>query len=373
VYQMQRLSLKRSGAFDITVAKYLRLPHRRVMLAALAVAYLLVMSLLWILLRAAGDRWWFATVLLYAPRWLFGLPLVVLIPVSAWGNRRAVWPLLAAMAIFVFPIMGLRIPLAWPSGTDKLPLRVVTCNMQGGKIAQDALVELVRTEQVDIVALQECDGDIRLPWPDGWHVLREGGLVVASRFPLRDKSHSRRAHPQSQWPPANAMRCVVGAPSGDLGFCCIHLLSPRSGLEQVLDQGTILAPVRSRTLREVIEWRRWESEELKQWIDDFQRPTIIAGDFNMPVDSAIYRDMWSSFANAFDAAGLGFGYTKLTSKRGWSYGARIDQILYNAGSFSCCNCWVGPDVGSDHFPLFADILTVRNSGHFARTGYPPSP
>ncbi|HEY1602718.1 MAG TPA: endonuclease/exonuclease/phosphatase family protein [Pirellulales bacterium] len=352
---------KQTDPRDFAIPKLLTAQFCRAVLATAAVSYLVGLALLWGFLRAAGDRWWFATVLLYAPRWLYGVPLIVLIPLAAWANRRALLPLLAAIAIFILPVMGFRVPLARNSEADKPRLRVITCNMQGGKAARVALAEFAVNEQADIVALQECDSDVRIPWPETWHEIREGALVVASRYPLRDSDHSVRAHPQSQWPPSNALRCVVEAPSGDIGFCCVHLLTPRSGLERVLDQRTIVAPGRSRMLSELIQCRRWESEELKQWITDFNRPTIIAGDFNMPVDSTIYLDIWSSFTNAFDVAGFGFGTTKITTKRGWSYGARIDQILYGNTFFGCRKCWVGPDVGSDHFPLVADIVARKPS------------
>ena len=37
---------------------------------------------------------------------------------------------------------------------------------------------------------------------------------------------------------------------------------------------------------------------------------ILAGDFNLPVDSAIYREYWSGYRDAFSDAGWGFGYTE---------------------------------------------------------------
>ena len=41
-------------------------------------------------------------------------------------------------------------------------------------------------------------------------------------------------------------------------------------------------------------------------------PFLIAGDFNMPADSTIYRRCWSTFTNVFSGAGFGFGHTKFT-------------------------------------------------------------
>ena len=43
-------------------------------------AYLGLVTFVFVLFRMAGDRWWFATVLIYSPRWLYAAPLAVLAP-----------------------------------------------------------------------------------------------------------------------------------------------------------------------------------------------------------------------------------------------------------------------------------------------------
>ena len=82
-------------------------------------------------------------------------------------------------------------------------------------------------------------------------------------------------------------------------------------------------------------------------------PLLLAGDFNLPVESAIYGQYWAQFSNAFSAAGLGLGHTKFTR---W-HGVRIDHILAGP-SWRFRRCWVGPDVKSDHRPLIADVEWV---------------
>jgi endonuclease/exonuclease/phosphatase (EEP) superfamily protein YafD len=326
--------------------------------------YLIAIVSIWILLGTCGDRWWFATVLLYAPRWLYGIPLAALIPAAACANRRSLGPLMLGGLIFLVPIMGLRLPLRQIGAANGPSLRVLTCNVQGGAIAQNALMDLVRAEQADLVALQECSAEVQFEFPPEWQVLRKGQLLVASRFPLRDVQHSVRAHPHSPWPPVNALRCLVAHPVGDVGLCCVHLQTPRPGLEKVLDRQTAVNPARSWMLREETEYRLWESEELEAWIADFDGPTIIAGDFNMPVDSAIYRSTWSHWTNAFNTSGFGFGYTKNSAMRGWSYGSRIDHILFDSGFFRCRSCWIAQDVGSDHTPLVADLVLAKARDSF---------
>jgi len=251
--------------------------------------------------------------------------------------------------------MGLRVPVARAAAADSAVLRVMTCNVQGGDVAREALARLVLVEQPDVVALQECASEVEFTWPPGWHVLRAGSLLIASPHPLSQPRHAIRQHPRSEWPPTNALHCRVEAPAQTVGFCCVHLQTPRPGLEHVLDRWTAIAPARSWMLRDETQYRRWESEELQSWLADIGGLTIVAGDFNMPVESAIYQAVWGRQANAFNVAGLGFGYTKFSAKRGWSYGTRIDHILFDRDQLGCRECWVGADVGSDHRPLIAEL------------------
>ena len=67
--------------------------------AALAVA-----ALLW----GLGDRAMLGTVLLFMGRWVFLLPLVVLVPVVAWLRIRMLLPLAAGALVVIGPVMGFR-------------------------------------------------------------------------------------------------------------------------------------------------------------------------------------------------------------------------------------------------------------------------
>jgi vancomycin resistance protein VanJ len=79
----------------------------------------------------------------------------------------------------------------------------------------------------------------------------------------------------------------------------------------------------------------------------------VAGDFNMPVESSIYRAHWGDLKNAFSTRGLGWGGSKKTS---W-HSVRIDHVVHNH-SWRCIHAAVGPDVGSDHRPVFAVLERV---------------
>ena len=74
----------------------------------------------------------------------------------------------------------------------------------------------------------------------------------------------------------------------------------------------------------------------------------------MPAESTIFRRDWARLADAFATNGAGFGFTKLTTIRGFTYGTRIDHVLYSS-DWRCVNAWVGRDIGSDHLPLVAEF------------------
>jgi endonuclease/exonuclease/phosphatase (EEP) superfamily protein YafD len=84
---------------------------------------------------------------------------------------------------------------------------------------------------------------------------------------------------------------------------------------------------------------------------------VIAGDFNLPVESAIYRQHWGRFRNAFSETGFGAGFTKHTRL----FGVRIDHIL-SSKDVDPVRSFVGKDVGSDHVPLIADFVRPTVSG-----------
>ena len=329
-------------------------------MAVLCWIYLAAVLAVWGLLYQEGDRWWLATVLLFAPRWLWGIPLVALVPLALALRRCSLAPLALAAACVVLAIMGFCVPWAkLAGGRDGQRLRVLTCNVGGQGFAPIALRSLVVQSAPDVVVLQECGSDewLKQVVPANWHVARSDGLIVASRYPLTDRDTSTRVHPRSGLQFANGLLCEIKLPNGRVGVCNLHLRTPREGLEEVLDRKTGVAPARSWLLRADIDFRRAESEAAAAWLSKQTGPLVIAGDWNMPVESRIYRQFWAGFANAFSQAGFGFGATKITPLCRGSYGLRIDHVLFN----SCCraqNAWVAGDVGSDHLPLIADIVVL---------------
>jgi endonuclease/exonuclease/phosphatase family metal-dependent hydrolase len=334
-------------------------PSRASQIATWAVwLYVLGVAAAWLILWQGGDRWWFATLMLFGPRWIYALPLIVLVPAAVRLRRRLLLPLALSAVVAVGPIMGFCVP--WPAlGRSAEPtLRVLSWNVQEHAADTATLAALMAATNPDVVALQECCATCQQPeWPAGWNVHRHGLLVTASHYPLQVVASSQRRWPPSEWPPTNALCCVIQTPNHRIRFINLHLRTPRQGLAEVLNRRTLISPSQRHALDDEIEYRRLESEELQAWLDQFPDPRVIAGDFNMPVDSAIYRQTWSRYGNAFSAAGLGWGHTKHTEVPGWQYGSRIDHILTGPG-WRPCRSWTGPESGSDHLPLLADLVWI---------------
>ncbi len=319
--------------------------------------YLGVVVAVLVMLRLAGDLWWPATLILFAPRWLVGLPLVLAVPAALAVRRRALWPLGMAALLWLFPLMGFQVPLSSPSTTTGTPLRVVTLNMGQDRVAPHSLAELVRDQNADLVMLQECPADFQAQWPADWHMQRAGQIVIAARYPLDLVDESRRLTPASRWPPVNGLLVRAHLPTGPIYVACVHQTSPREGLAEVLDRQTGVSLRRAGKVNENLSIRSTESTAVGNWLAGAAHPLLIGGDFNMPVDSRIYRAVWARYENAFSRVGFGFGHTKFEPLGPLEYGIRIDHWLCT-GDCQFERCWVGPNLGSDHRPLIAD-LTCR--------------
>jgi endonuclease/exonuclease/phosphatase (EEP) superfamily protein YafD len=104
------------------------------------------------------------------------------------------------------------------------------------------------------------------------------------------------------------------------------------------------------TLRDV------EATLARRWVDAGRAPTIVAGDFNTPVESRIFQEHWGDFADAFSRAGNGLGMTKYN---GWIR-IRIDHVLTD-DAWRAARARVWTDVGSDHRAVIADLVLVKPS------------
>ena len=320
--------------------------------------YLILVLAAWLMIFFYGERWWPATMVLFGPRWIAALPLAVLLPLAAWRNRRLFFPLVFGAIVVFGPFMELCLPFRKVQCPGGPLLRVLSCNLNSGDFNALALASLIQDKRADIVALQECPRDIRLSLlPPGWQIVQEGELAVFSRYPLRPGNSLQALHPPHHWPRTSLLYCVVQTPGGDVTFCTVHLPSPRYGLQNILDRTTFVSTSRRGLLNAETAHRWRTSQEMQRAVNALPPPVIVAGDFNMPADSAIYRKYWGDYINAFTTTGSGYGWTEWATVRAIKVGVRIDHVLTGEG-LTPSFCETGTDVGSDHLPLIAHICRV---------------
>jgi vancomycin resistance protein VanJ len=228
---------------------------------------------------------------------------------------------------------------------------VVTFNTDGGNAVAPRLSLLLAEWRADVVAMQECGPLLRdaVRAQAGWYHHETDQLCVLSRYPLsaadtmnRSALAALREHGDIGGA-GYVVRYVVDAPAGRIGFVNLHLETPRKGFEALMrgDVGAMEANTRLRDL---------ESDLARRWAEGAGPAAVIAGDFNTPVESRIFARHWSDLRDAFDRAGVGFGYSKYN---GWIR-VRIDHVLTGRG-WRAVRSTVGDAVGSDHRPLIVDL------------------
>jgi vancomycin resistance protein VanJ len=309
--------------------------------------YLLSALGLWGLLAGGADLWWPATLFLFSPRWLAALPLLVLVPAAAIFQRRALMPLLAAFVVLAGPVMGFCVP--WQrlmAGTPQgAHFRILTCNMHYHREGSVPLERLVAAARPDIVLLQEWRGSEESPAFAGgtWNTHDVHGLFLASAYPVRRATQYGYG---STGEKGLIMRYELDTPAGVIHVFSLHLASPREGLAKMIhERGAAPADLETETQ---LRWR--QSRFLARVAEGISGPVILAGDYNTPPESAIFRNLWSHYSDAFGCAGWGWGYTFMGARTM----VRIDHILTGPGWY-CNACWVGPNIGSPHRPVLADL------------------
>ncbi len=321
-------------------------------LRAIAIAgcwlYLATVLGFWAGVSCSRPEFWPFHLLLYGPRWLLFLPALALVPSVAWLRLR--WPALAlGMALTLFVgISGLNVPwrnLVCSREESPARLRLLTCNVQRGDLRTDELARLVREAQPDVILLQECslEDPHAIVDREGWHVRSAGEFCLASRHPIVDFEVLRRPDKLYR---IVAVRATVSCFGELVPVVSVHLMTPRRGLEAII--GSPLEGIGA--FREVAAVQRFESGLVRHWIEQTPGLILVAGDFNLTVEHPVYRRDWSDYRDAFSWASWGFGHTMFTRL----IGLRIDHILCGI-DWRPTSCWVGPDVGSAHRPIIADL------------------
>jgi vancomycin resistance protein VanJ len=321
--------------------------------------YIALIVLIAALIQLSGDGWWLGTLLMFGPRWIWGLPcipllLLALAPPTLRNLRELVLPLGAAMVLVVTAIMGWRPHFSSNPPTDPADLRVLTYNIGTDKVAAYTTIKLshlrwlVDFVRADVVAFQECnysEDELKSAFPE-FDVSSAFDACLITRFIVTRSDPRDRQDIEALHGSGVIDRFELLTPRGPLSVMNLHLETVRKGLEQILNDPLGLPAA----LGNNINLRRIESSAARTWAARAAPPLIIVGDFNMPQESRIYRQYWDGYSNAFARCGHGFGYSKVSGKSG----IRIDHVLYDS-RVQCTSAYVLSSLGGDHRPLFTTL------------------
>jgi vancomycin resistance protein VanJ len=298
------------------------------------------------------DRVW-STLYLYAPRWIAALPMIILVPIGLVARSWWVGGLMTIVAFGIAgPLLGGRLSLQshFDPPAAYARYRVMTWNA-GGAQSPAKFRKFHEEFHPDLILIQECPTTfVRADFPSGWNVLdAKNGLKIATGYPIKlEESFGSERLPL----PGAAARVLLNTPDGEWIVHNLHLATPRPGIQTAIDTKFD----NCTDLRTNLTQQATVSAYVRDWVGTPSGLSVIAGDFNMPVETRLYRRDWSQFQNAFSETGNGWGGTKMTS---W-HRVRIDHVLYRP-PFHCRNCFVGPNLGSDHRPMIADLTLEERS------------
>ncbi len=311
----------------------------------------------WLVIAGLGDRIWWALPFLYGPRWFPALALLGILPAVIVVPRRAVLLALAGAAVVLFGLFDFRLGLGRRLTEGRPTIRVMELNADGTSSDLARVLAVIQEYRPAIVVIAECGPKLHeaLAVLTGYHFHSAiTPLCLISRGAILEWNER---DPQGDiWKEGGSgaiVRAIVATPAGPIRLGLVHLATPRNALDMYFDLSEIpkLGPITRTNAHQ----REKESGLATGWMKVAPSlPTIIAGDFNLPIESAIYRRHWSGYRNAFSQSGFGTGYTKHTRL----VGVRIDHIL-SSEDVVPIRSFVGRDVGSDHLPLIADLVLPK--------------
>lgn len=301
------------------------------------------------------GRWWVTVSNIFA-LYLF-LPLLLLAPLalaipSRWLRGVVAAPLLICAVSFGPWLVP---PMAPPP--EGRPLRVVTFNQRIIAARWPEILEAVKAQNADVVALQEVTPDVIREayvqlgdtFPHQVYSPRElqHNLLILSRFPLRE---------QPVDPNVRRLWVTLDVDGQPVNLINLHFSSPDYGAL------SIPGPVRISMPRGYdASFRAREAPRILADIDSISGPLIVVGDHNTSEREPLYREFAARLTDAFRATSWGTGATYPSNRVYFGLPlpfplVRIDYVWTRGGvapAATHVHCNVAK---SDHCMVVADLV-----------------
>lgn len=278
----------------------------------------------------------------YAPQPLFLLPLALpLFFCLIFVRKRllVVNLLLAGLAVIVL------MPPSLGGGRRPVPpdeaIRILTWNVHEEVDQVPKLRAAVTAQRPQIVCLQEArraSFATVLPDAETAHT-REVTTLTAGKIES-ERAVRLGEYPNYRW----ALETKIRLPQGRLTVLNVHFITAFTArsLRRHRQEPTDF-------LERTREARNLEAEAVLEWVEQTEGPCIVAGDFNTPPGTEIYRLLTAALTDAF-VAGRGWGHTYPRDHPT----VRIDHVLCGKGVRPLTAQAVDGG-GSDHLMMVVDV------------------
>lgn len=293
----------------------------------------------WAARQWGGGQPWPLAAVLYLPGIVFLVGPLFLAVWAVLTRQVAIgWMALVLLVATVGPLMEFR----WGGGSDEVAaLRIATINAGSWRSDLDGLAEGLAELDADVILLQEVWAQehlerIQRALPGYRFVSGEPpetrgakhyrlSLFVATRLPVSE---------QASYPEACVQMVTVQGKGRQLVIANLH------GLKQF--------GFRPVDLKTTVAEQQGQGEAILDLLKSHAGPVLVGGDFNAPPEGPLAKGLLSGRTEAFEAVGLGYGYSYPARFPVW----KIDHLM-SSSALQPLRAWT-VDVGSDHRALVAD-------------------
>jgi vancomycin resistance protein VanJ len=311
--------------------------------------------LLWWLARLiyADQIWWLALLNTVALLLFVPLPCLALLALLT-RNWRGAWMLCLPLVLFgtlYGPLFLPRWPQPPPAGAQTLT--TMSFNVLYSTSEPTNLLRVIEQTRPDIFGLQELTPSLarqitpliqqQYPFQALDVAGPEAGVGLWSRYPIR-------SYDTFALPPRNlALRATLAIEGRSVVVIVAHLSANRA-LSTAL-------PELPEATEAYYRHQMLEVADLLSALPPAEQPALVLCDCNLTDTSAAYRRLASVLDDSFREAGWGFGHT--FGLEGTPFPIQRIDYIWHSDAFTATQAFVGPESGSDHRPLLAQLALAR--------------
>jgi endonuclease/exonuclease/phosphatase (EEP) superfamily protein YafD len=334
-------------------------------------AYVLGLTGYILLNLLAGDRfWWLAFLNNFTP--LYFVPLLIIVPLMWLYRLRRLLRLNLTLVLIGLLWFGPYFLPRFSTHADGPTLRVLTFNAYGRNQQRDRVEAWLRQVHADIVLLQEIPESYG---GNGIATLRDiypyqftqaspmhwWGNVTLSRFPFTETDKPSMENLDQPY----RQRVVINYQGQPVAIFNVHLNFPARKVPRL---ASLAEKLGDSFLTNALSYDPSERDiqiaELRVLLDREPYPYLIAGDFNTSDQTGMYRTLVAYMGDTFREAGWGFGWS-------WPVAGEVElpafvppliriDYIWHSKQWRAVTAAQGPELGSDHLPLYATLELQRN-------------